>query len=129
MHLGQRIEIGCPSARCRGPSKVRVAALPSERTQWRALLRCTCGNAWFVAARGLRLIYPHTVRRGREPGGWEFSAHVESYTLAERIIRRWAKEHPGQYAIIEARRGIVLGPLVLDADSLEAGSDQEAGSS
>ncbi|HTE85906.1 MAG TPA: hypothetical protein VK821_14350 [Dehalococcoidia bacterium] len=113
MYLGQPVDLRCPSPRCDSWTGVSVFALPSVKTRWRAVLRCQRGHVWFVAARGLRLIHPHTVRRGPAPGQWEFSAHVDDYALAERILDRWSREHPAQYAAIETRSGTLLGPLLL----------------
>jgi hypothetical protein len=77
------------------------------------VLRCQRGHVWFVVAEKLRVQHPHTVRRGPAPGVWEFSADVDDYALAERILDRWAKEHPAQYAVIEGHGGTVSGPFLL----------------
>jgi hypothetical protein len=113
MYLGQPVDMTCPSPRCDNWTGVTIFGLPSSKTHWRAVLRCQRGHVWFVAARGLQLVHPHTVRRGPAPGQWEFSAQVDDYALAERILDRWAWEHPSQYAVIESRGGIVVGPLLL----------------
>jgi hypothetical protein len=90
-----------------------VFALPSPKTRWKVVLRCQRGHVWFASTNGLHFLHPHTVRRGPAPGNWSFSAFVDDYGLAERILDRWAREHPGQFAIVESRSGIVLGPVRL----------------
>ncbi len=121
IYLGQRVDTACPSPACDGWETVSVFALPSRKTQWKVVLRCQRGHVWFVAADGLRLLHPHTVRRGPSPGEWEFSASVDDYALAQRILDRWAREHPTQYAVIESRGGAVIGPLQLSTRRPQTG--------
>jgi hypothetical protein len=113
--LGQPVDMVCPYAKCDTWTGVSVFALPGPSTRWNVVLRCQRGHVWFMAAKGVKLLHPHTVRRGRAPGTWDFSAFVDDFALAERILQRWSREYPGHYAAIESRSGTVVGPLRLGA--------------
>src|SRR5947209_6821491 len=97
IYLGQPVEIACPSPKCDTWTGVSVFALPDRKTRWKVVLRCQRGHVWFIEAKGLKVIHPHTVRRGSVPGRWDFSAYVDDFGLAERILARWVREHPGHY--------------------------------
>ena len=72
-------------------------------------------HLWAVDPRDLRPIVHYYVCRGHAPEQWTFRAPVDDLDVANRVLNRWTKEYPGEYATIANRDGAnIIKPVLLD---------------